>query len=206
METLKKLVLHNFPQAELKEEHMNQLMYQLPLKDTWLPQVFHVMEKAKADSNGDLEDYSVSQLTLDDVFIQFASKQSENDDTNTKEDDDLSDKEVISMETLKETLKNADTLSKTIDPEKKKDLTGTSHEKQPHEFANPMVFSERPGSSETPVDRRREFFSSMIAAAEASEQANSASSAEEGGVELINVSSQRRSTIENIVDSVALEV
>ena len=48
---------------------MNQLMYQLPLKDTWLPQVFHVMEKAKADSNGDLEDYSVSQLTLDDVSL-----------------------------------------------------------------------------------------------------------------------------------------
>ena len=48
---------------------MNQLMYQLPLKDTWLPQVFHVMEKAKADSNGDLEDYSVSQLTLDDVRV-----------------------------------------------------------------------------------------------------------------------------------------
>ena len=50
---------------------MNQLMYQLPLKDTWLPQVFHVMEKAKADSNGDLEDYSVSQLTLDDVSLLY---------------------------------------------------------------------------------------------------------------------------------------
>ena len=50
---------------------MNQLMYQLPLKDTWLPQVFHVMEKAKADSNGDLEDYSVSQLTLDDVRLVY---------------------------------------------------------------------------------------------------------------------------------------
>ena len=50
---------------------MNQLMYQLPLKDTWLPQVFHVMEKAKADSNGDLEDYSVSQLTLDDVRLLY---------------------------------------------------------------------------------------------------------------------------------------
>ena len=46
---------------------MSQLNYQLPLKDTWLPQVFHVMEQAKADSNGYLEDYSVSQLTLDDV-------------------------------------------------------------------------------------------------------------------------------------------
>ena len=54
-----------------QEEHMNQLMYQLPLKDTWLPQVFHVMEKAKADSNGDLEDYSVSQLTLDDVRLLY---------------------------------------------------------------------------------------------------------------------------------------
>ena len=97
MEKLKKLVLDNFPQAELKvnilwisrvgkenyiydydlqtiyhlsvfqEEHMNQLMYQLPLKDTWLPRVFHVMEREKGESNGDLEDYSVSQLTLDDV-------------------------------------------------------------------------------------------------------------------------------------------
>ena len=110
------------------------------------------------------------------------------------------------MEHIKETVKIDDTLSKTIDTDKKKDLTATSHEKQPHEFANPMVFSEGPGGSETPVDRRREFFSSMIAAAEASDKTNSASSAEEGGVELINVSSQRRSTIENIVDSVALEV
>ena len=50
-----------------QEEHMNQLMYQLPLKDTWLPRVFHVMEREKGESNGDLEDYSVSQLTLDDV-------------------------------------------------------------------------------------------------------------------------------------------
>ena len=49
---------------------MNQLMSQLPLKTTSLPQVFHLMELAKADTSGDgshLEDYSVSQLTLDDV-------------------------------------------------------------------------------------------------------------------------------------------
>ena len=54
---------------------MNQLMYQLPLKTTSLPQVFHVMEQAKADSSGngsDLEDYSVSQLTLDDVRFTIA--------------------------------------------------------------------------------------------------------------------------------------
>ena len=56
--------------ATFQEEHMNQLMYQLPLKNTWLPDVFHLMEEAKSDKSGGgrfLEDYSISQLTLDDV-------------------------------------------------------------------------------------------------------------------------------------------
>ena len=111
------------------------------------------------------------------------------------------------MEPLKETVLIDDTPSKTIDPDKEKDLAATGQEKKPHEFVNPMVISERHGASETPpADRRREFFSSMIAAAAASDQNNSPSRAEEGGVELVNVSNQRRSTIENIVDSVALEV
>merc|ERR1719511_648262 len=134
METLKQLVLRNFPQAELKEEHMNQLMYQLPLKDTWLPQVFHVMEKAKADSNGELEDYSVSQLTLDDVFIQFASKQSENDDTNTKDGTDDDTKEAISMEPMKETIKNDEPSVRIINPNKVED--SVDHENEHHEFVN----------------------------------------------------------------------
>ena len=49
---------------------MNQLVFQLPLKTTWLPQVFHVIEAAKANTDqADLEDYSISQLTLDDVRV-----------------------------------------------------------------------------------------------------------------------------------------
>jgi len=191
--------------SELKEEHMNQLMYQLPLKDTWLPQVFHVMEKAKADSNGELEDYSVSQLTLDDVFIQFASKQSENDDTNAKDVTDEDAKEAISMEPMKEVTKNDEPSIKIVNPNTIEDPVG--HENEHHEFVNPMLFNERQAGSATPADRRREFFSSMIAAAEASSPLNSSSNNdEETGVELVNVSNERRNTIENIIDSVALDV
>ena len=47
----------------------------------------------------------------------------------------------------------------------------------------------------------------MIAAAEASSPLNSSSNVdEETGVELVNVSNERRNTIENIIDSVALDV
>eukprot|EP00094_Tigriopus_californicus_P002639 TCALIF_02551-PA protein Name:"Similar to Abca7 ATP-binding cassette sub-family A member 7 (Rattus norvegicus)" AED:0.06 eAED:0.06 QI:3223/1/1/1/0.88/0.92/28/283/1389 len=76
--TLKELVSKTFPLAELKEEHYNQLQYQLPLKHTKLPLVFREMEKAKASSKESLlEDYSITQTTLDEVFIRFASKQTE---------------------------------------------------------------------------------------------------------------------------------
>ena len=58
-----------FPLAELKEEHYNQLQYQLPLKHTKLPIVFREMEKAKAKAGESmLEDYTITQTTLDEVI------------------------------------------------------------------------------------------------------------------------------------------
>ena len=135
------------------------------------------------------------------VFIQFASKQSENDDMNSK-DDTLDDgNETISMEPIKEKKNVEDTPPvKVIDPTK---VQYELPPNEPHEFVNPMLFSEKQGGSQTPADRRREFFSSMIAAAEASSPINSSSNIEEGGVELINVQQrpERRNTIENIIDS-----
>ena len=62
--------LRTFPLAELKEEHYNQLQYQLPPKHTKLPLVFREMERAKSAKEGNdsfLEDYSITQTTLDEV-------------------------------------------------------------------------------------------------------------------------------------------
>jgi len=71
IETIKKLL----PQAELKEEHHTQLQYQLPTSETKLPVVFRHMEDIR--SLGVVEDYSLTQTTLDEVFVRFASEQTE---------------------------------------------------------------------------------------------------------------------------------
>lgn len=63
------------PQAEMKEEHHTQLQYQLPIAETRLPVVFRHMEELRV--LGILEDYSLTQTTLDEVFVRFASEQTE---------------------------------------------------------------------------------------------------------------------------------
>uniref|UniRef100_A0A3B4XA03 ATP-binding cassette sub-family A member 2 n=1 Tax=Seriola lalandi dorsalis TaxID=1841481 RepID=A0A3B4XA03_SERLL len=66
----------NFPEAVLKERHHTKVQYQL--KSAWLSlaQVFSKMEQV-VEVLG-IEDYSVSQTTLDNVFVNFAKKQSDN--------------------------------------------------------------------------------------------------------------------------------
>ena len=59
-----------------QEEHYNTLVYQLPPTGLQLSKVFELMEVAR-ESLDTLEDYSVSQTTLDDVFIHFANQQRE---------------------------------------------------------------------------------------------------------------------------------
>ncbi|XP_023327394.1 ATP-binding cassette sub-family A member 2 [Eurytemora carolleeae] len=63
------------PLAELKEEHYNQLQFQLPVIGTKLPAVFRHMEDLRAQ--GFLEDYSLTQTTLDEVFVRFAKEQTD---------------------------------------------------------------------------------------------------------------------------------
>ena len=59
-----------------QEEHFTTLIYQLPASDGHgLSQVFETMEVGRASL--EIEDYSVSQTTLDDVFIHFANQQSD---------------------------------------------------------------------------------------------------------------------------------
>ncbi|XP_064420182.1 ATP-binding cassette sub-family A member 2 [Latimeria chalumnae] len=66
----------NFPEAILKERHHTKVQYQLKSKHVSLAQVFSKMEQV-VDVLG-IEDYSVSQTTLDNVFVNFAKKQSDN--------------------------------------------------------------------------------------------------------------------------------
>ncbi|RWS28570.1 ATP-binding cassette sub-family A member 7-like protein [Leptotrombidium deliense] len=60
--------------ATLKEVHLNQIEYQINSK-VGLAFIFSEMEKAKSRLN--IADYSVSQTTLDQVFIRFARLQSD---------------------------------------------------------------------------------------------------------------------------------
>ncbi|CAJ0940457.1 unnamed protein product [Ranitomeya imitator] len=66
----------NFPEAILKERHHTKVQYQLKSEQVSLAQVFSKMEQV-VDVLG-IEDYSVSQTTLDNVFVNFAKKQSDN--------------------------------------------------------------------------------------------------------------------------------
>ena len=61
-----------FPGAILEEEHMVRVKYSLPQKTVSLAHVFATLEREK--SNLGLEDYSVSQSTLEQVFLSLASR------------------------------------------------------------------------------------------------------------------------------------
>ncbi|XP_069039700.1 ATP-binding cassette sub-family A member 2 [Lepisosteus oculatus] len=66
----------NFPDVILKECHHTKVQYQLKSDRISLAQVFSKMEQV-VEILG-IEDYSVSQTTLDNVFVNFAKKQSDN--------------------------------------------------------------------------------------------------------------------------------
>ncbi|KAG1677979.1 ATP-binding cassette sub-family A member 2 [Nymphon striatum] len=64
-----------FPEAVLKEKHYNLLKYELKSESISLSYVFAKMEEALDELP--IEDYSVSQNTLDNVFINFVKKQND---------------------------------------------------------------------------------------------------------------------------------
>lgn len=56
---------HELPGSTLKEKHRNMLQYQLPTSLTSLARIFSLLSKNKEALS--IEDYSVSQTTLDQV-------------------------------------------------------------------------------------------------------------------------------------------
>lgn len=64
-----RFIQQHFPEAEIKECHYNLLQIELKCQNTALSYVFSKLEEAQTDLN--IEDYSVSQNTLDNVSMVF---------------------------------------------------------------------------------------------------------------------------------------
>ncbi|KAJ8033307.1 ATP-binding cassette sub-family A member 1 [Holothuria leucospilota] len=72
-----------FPESVLKEHHLTMLRYQLSSTGFSLADIYEAVEKER-DALG-IEEYSVTQTTLDQVFVNFAKKQTDGhgDDTSS---------------------------------------------------------------------------------------------------------------------------
>ncbi|NXP15699.1 ABCA1 protein, partial [Thinocorus orbignyianus] len=76
-EPVESLMLQRFPGIILKERHGGLLQFQLPSHAASLASVFSVLAAHRGPCH--IEDYSVSQTTLDQVFVHFAREQSDED-------------------------------------------------------------------------------------------------------------------------------
>ncbi|XP_037086261.1 ATP-binding cassette sub-family A member 7-like [Pollicipes pollicipes] len=65
----------SMPQGEVREKHHAQISYQLPSCDLQLSAVFRLLEGMRSERL--VEDYSLNQTTLDEVFVRFAGEQTE---------------------------------------------------------------------------------------------------------------------------------
>lgn len=63
----------NFPTSTLNEIHKNLIEFTLPFRDTKLSKLFGKMEQNRINLN--IQDYTVSQTTLDQIFVDFAKAQ-----------------------------------------------------------------------------------------------------------------------------------
>ncbi|KAK3526537.1 hypothetical protein QTP70_030758 [Hemibagrus guttatus] len=75
LQPVMKFIEIELPGSILKEKHRNLLQYQLPSSLSSLAHIFSILAKHKDFLQ--IEDYSVSQTTLDQVFVNFAKDQSE---------------------------------------------------------------------------------------------------------------------------------
>uniref|UniRef100_A0A3B4B8V1 P-type phospholipid transporter n=1 Tax=Periophthalmus magnuspinnatus TaxID=409849 RepID=A0A3B4B8V1_9GOBI len=67
----------SFPHIQLTERHQNVLQYQMPSHACCLAQLFHTLSNNYEELG--IQDFSVSQTTLDQVFVNFAKDQTDED-------------------------------------------------------------------------------------------------------------------------------
>ncbi|KAL1402783.1 hypothetical protein pipiens_019647 [Culex pipiens pipiens] len=70
---IKNYIVAKIPEAELKEEYMESLTYQIPKTDIRWSTMFGIMEQAKREL--DIEDYVLGQTSLEQVFLSFTKYQ-----------------------------------------------------------------------------------------------------------------------------------
>lgn len=74
MNGLRSFVTQHFPQHRIKDEHLGQMAFELTSTYGW-PYIFEKLEQARTEFG--IEDYSVSQTTLEQVFVDMAKHQQE---------------------------------------------------------------------------------------------------------------------------------
>nr|XP_005172448.2 ATP-binding cassette sub-family A member 1-like [Danio rerio] len=89
LDALETFVKETFPGSVLKEKHHNTLQYQIPPADGALTHIFSQLSTHQHTLR--VEDYSVSQTTLDQVFVSFARQQRDEEDGAFDNSVDLSD-------------------------------------------------------------------------------------------------------------------
>ncbi|XP_032184454.1 ATP-binding cassette sub-family A member 3-like isoform X3 [Mustela erminea] len=78
LEDFKTYIATVFPGSELKQENQGILNYYIPREDNGWGKVFGILEEVKEKFS--LEDYSISQITLEQVFLNFASPENKGGD------------------------------------------------------------------------------------------------------------------------------
>uniref|UniRef100_A0A7N5KI67 ATP-binding cassette sub-family A member 3 n=1 Tax=Ailuropoda melanoleuca TaxID=9646 RepID=A0A7N5KI67_AILME len=71
LDGIKYFITLTFPGSVLKQENQGILTYYIPSKDNSWGKVFGILEDAKDQFN--LEDYSISQITLEQIFLAFGT-------------------------------------------------------------------------------------------------------------------------------------
>uniref|UniRef100_A0A4W4EA10 ABC transporter domain-containing protein n=1 Tax=Electrophorus electricus TaxID=8005 RepID=A0A4W4EA10_ELEEL len=89
LSSVEEFVAQTFPGSVLKEKHHNTLQYQMPHGEGALMHIFSQFSKNQHALG--VEDYSVSQTTLDQVFVNFAQQQHSAEDGVYENLVDLSD-------------------------------------------------------------------------------------------------------------------
>ena len=74
METFKKYIMSKFSGCVVKDEHKDYVHFHVTNPKTPWAFLFSCMEKAKTEF-AELSDYSVSETTLEQVFLSFAKNQ-----------------------------------------------------------------------------------------------------------------------------------
>ncbi|XP_071044386.1 phospholipid-transporting ATPase ABCA3 [Parasteatoda tepidariorum] len=73
IDLIKSLIVSKLPGAELKDDHQGMLQYHIINPSLRLSQLFKIMEEMKAQF--DLEDYLISDTSLEQIFLTFARAQ-----------------------------------------------------------------------------------------------------------------------------------